>query len=429
MTEFFRDTLPNGLRVVTAEMPHLHSVEVACYLRVGGRDEDQRTAGISHFLEHILFRGTAEHPTSVELERAFEALGGTVNASTDAEITCYHSRLHPRHIEEGLGLFASMLRRPLIRDVEVERKVILEEALEDLNEQGEDISPDNLTSRLLWPGHPLSLPTIGTRHSISTLSREDLVRHHARYYSPRNLVIGIAGKVRREQVLDAVAAHFGNWEGAQVPSSAPVPLPAGDESPQAVWVRDSDSQVNLQLAFRLPGRHDPRNIPVRVLRRILSGGATSRLMLRLRETLGLTYNVEANLALFEDTGCLSVDVSLAPPNLLAGVKEILAVFEELRREPIGEEELQRVVRNYLFDLDFCQDHAEELANRYGWGEVVGYLRTIEADRREIAAVTPADLQAAAASLFLSSGLKAAVVGPFRKTDCSRLEKMLLEYGR
>ncbi len=429
MNEYYLATLANGLRVVTVEMPHLHSAEMACYVKVGGRNEELATAGISHFLEHMLFRGTGDYPTSLELEQAFEAIGGAVNAATDAETTCYHSRLHPERIAEGAALFASMLRRPLLIDLEIERRIILEEALEDLNERGEDVNPDNLTARLLWPGHPLSLPTIGSRDSIRAIGQQELRRHHAAHYTPANTVLVVAGAVRHAAVAAAVAAHFGDWQGPPAPSALLHPGSDGHDSPEAIWVRDSDSQINVQLAFRLPGRQSPHAVPLRVLRRVLSCGGTSRLMLRLREKLGLTYSIEANLSLFEECGCFSVDFSVAPENLTAAVAEVLAVLADLCHAPVGGEELDRVVRGYLYDLDFSRDHADEMTVRFGWGELVGYLRTLEADRREIAGTGAEALLATARELFVSGALKAAFAGPFRARDRKAVEKLLAGYRK
>ncbi|HEY7747025.1 MAG TPA: pitrilysin family protein [Desulfuromonadales bacterium] len=427
MNEYRKTTLANGLRVVTVEMPHLHSAEMACYVKVGGRNEDLATAGISHFLEHMIFRGTGDYPTSLELERAFEAIGGAVNAATDAESTCYHSRLHPERIAEGAALFASMLRRPLLADLEIERRIILEEALEDLNERGEEVNPDNLTARLLWPGHPLSLPTIGTRDSIRGLGPEALRRYHTAYYIPENTVLVVAGPVRHEAVTAAAAEHFGDWQGAVVPPTLLHPGSDGQGSPETIWVHDSDSQVSVQFAFRLPGRQSPHAVPLRVLRRILSGGGTSRLMLRLRETLGLTYSVEANLSLFEECGCFSIDFSVAPENLAEAAREVLAVLTEICREPVPEAELARVVRCYLYDLDFSRDHADDMTVRYGWGELVSYLRTLEDDRREITGADAETLLATARELFVPGALKVAFAGPFAAKDRKVVEKLLAGY--
>jgi predicted Zn-dependent peptidase len=427
MNEFYLDTLPNGLRVVTVEMPHLHSAEVICYVGVGSRFEAPERAGISHFLEHMVFRGTAEFADSLELERAFEAIGGAVNAATDAETTCYHSRVHPDQLDRGLEIFASMLLRPKLEDLEVERRIILEEASEDLNEQGEQISPDNLTAALLWPDLPLGMPTIGSRESIRAIDRAALLAYHHRHYTPANAVIAVTGRVRRSAVLDAVGQHFAAWQGSKPAPASSGLAGADDGGPESVWVHDSDSQVSLQFAFRLPGRESEHAVALRLLRRVLSWGGTSRLMLHLRERLGLTYNAEANLALYADCGVLAVDLAVNPENTVAAAREVLQVIAELCREPVPGEELQRVIQGYLFDLDFSMDHTEDLAVRYGWGTLVDYRRTLADDRRELAAATSSALLRSAGELLVPGALKVAVVGPWKKRDRKAVEKLLQEF--
>ncbi len=428
MDEFFLDTLANGLRVVTVEMPHLHSAEVVCYVGVGGRHEPSHLSGISHFLEHMVFRGTAEYAGSLELEQAFEAIGGAVNASTDSETTCYHSRVHPDHLGEGLALFASMLLRPKLGEIEVERRIILEEAMEDFNEEGTEISPDNLTARLLWPDLPLGQPTIGTSDSIGAIDIPALRRHLDLYYTPANTVLAVTGRVRRATVVAAVREHFEGWRGASPPPPAPGLAGPDAGGPEALWVRDSDSQVTLQFAFRLPGRDSSQALALRLLRRILSWGGTSRLMLQLREKLGLTYHVEANLALYQDCGCLSIDLAVTPEKVVTALDEVLKVVEVLCRAGVPAEELQRVVQGYLFDLDFSLDHTDDPAVRYGWGTLVDYRRTLVDDRRELAEVTSAQLQATALELLVPGALKVAIVGPWKQRDRKAAAKRLAAFG-
>ena len=429
MPEFQLERFPNGLRLLTVEMPHLHSAEMLCYVGVGSRYEAESAGGISHFLEHMLFRGTEDYPKSFCLEAAFEAIGGAVNASTDAEATCYHTRFHPDRLDPCAQLFASLLRRPLLQGIEVERRIIMEEALEDYNEQGVEINPDNLTSRLLWPGHPLSQPTIGTRASLAAMDVAALQHHHQTFYTPHNTVIAIAGAIEHTAAQRAVAAAFADWAGK------PAPLPPiwqepkeEKDGPESVWVHDSDSQVGVQLAFRLPGRNDARQMDLRVLRRLLTGGGTSRLLLRLREELGLTYSVDAALSLFAESGCLSIDLAVAPENLVEAVREVLNVLAEIRVLAISAEELERLQTGYLYDLDFSRDHTDEMATRYGWGELCGMLRTTEEDRRAVSALTAASLQRTAQELLTPQQLKMAIVGPFRRRDQKEIAALLNNYG-
>jgi len=425
MTEYYKDTLPNGLRLVTVEMPHLHSVEMVCHVGVGGRHERADKAGISHFLEHMLFRGTRDYPTGLALESAFEALGGTANAATDGETTCYHSRLHPDHVDEGAALFASLLRRTLLNDIDIERRIIIEEALEDVNEAGEEINPDNLTSRLIWPDHPLSLPTVGTHASVQNLTCDDLQQHLDSWYTPGNVVVAIAGRVTRARALAAVEAAFGDWQNRAVPAALPAPPPHND-GPLTVWTRDATSQVHLQLAFRVPGRKDSKTPALRLLRRILSG-SSARLMVRLREQLGLTYHAEANLGLYDDCGVFSIDLAVAPASLLQALQELLLMLDDLRNNPAGEEELQRVVRSFVYEQEFSLDQADSRAGRFGWGELVGYPMTLAEECRQVQSLTAAQVRDVAAGLLDPKALAIAFVGPFDTRQRKDVETLLAGY--
>ncbi len=424
MSRHDKRTLANGLRVVCIPQPHLHACEVSCYVGVGSRHEPDGQAGISHFLEHMLFRGTDEHPDSLDLEKGFEALGGGANAATDAETTCYFSRFHPDRVGDGLALFASMLQRPRLADIEIERRIILEEAQEDFNEQGREINPDSLMARLLWPGSSLARPTIGSPKTLAAIDEEMLRAHHRCFYTPANTVIAVAGKVDTEAVFAAAERHFGAWRGRQpepyVPDAAGRPV----SFRRSEWVEDSASQLAVQLALPLPGRRSEHGLRLRILRRILSGGVASRLMLRLREKLGLTYSIEANLTMLEEAGALVVDFMVVPENLPAAVREVCRVFAELCRQPVPDEEFRRIVDNYLFDLDFSLDHPDEMVVRYGWGELVGDVRDLDADRTALQSVTPADLSETLRACFDLRQLRLVVVGPFRPADRHAVEAEL-----
>lgn len=428
MNEFQKQTLENGLRIVTVEMPHLHCAEMVCYVGVGSRHEEESLSGISHFLEHMLFRGTADYPTSLELEHAFEKIGGAVNASTDAETTCYHTRLHPSKIREGTALFASMLRRPLFSAIETERRIILEEAMEDLNESGDLINPDTLTAHLLWPGHALSQPTIGTRETIETITLDDLRRHHATFYTPANMVLAVAGPVRHEDLVAVAKEELADWEGSPPPPTHLFTEGDDTTTPTSTWVHDSDSQISFQLAFRVPGRTDKRHLDLRMLRRILSWGGASRLIYRLREELGLVYSVEANLTLLQESGAFTIDLATSPENFTKSVQEVLTIIENLRRETVSQEEVTRAILNGHYALEFSRDQTDEMLTRFGWGETVGYLRTIEEDRRDMEGIDRETLRQTAIEAFTPATLKAVVVGPYGEKDRQTVERLLANFA-
>ncbi len=427
MPEYFIDTLANGVRLVTVPMPHLHSAELVCSLAVGGRCEAPELSGISHFLEHMIFRGTTEYATSIQLERAFEAIGGSVNASTDAETTCFHSRIHPDFLAEGVALFASMLLRPKFDEIDTERRIIMEEARDDFNEDGIQVNLDNLMMGLLWPNHPLGESLIGSSETLQGIDRAVLEEYYRSWYVPQNLVICACGPIVRSDFHALVEQQFGGWSVGEILPISPVAeqLPNATES---FWVQDSDSQISLQLAFRLPGRQDKRTLAIRLLRRILSSGGGARLSLRLREELGLTYSVEANCSLLDDTGYMAIDLSVAPENLLAAVTELLKVMVELREQKIPADELAAVVKSYQFDLEFSRDQSEAMAVRYGWGLQADYIRTLEQDCRELQCLTPEYLQQVAGELFSEKGMKLVVVGPWSEEDRQTVEKKLEGVG-
>jgi len=406
--------LPNGLRVVSIHMPHLHSAELALYLKVGGRNDPPGKGGLAHFLEHMLFRGTEEYPTSTEIETAFEAIGGAINASTDEESTCFFSRIHPDHVPEAVEILSSMILRPLLTDIEIEKKIIAEEALDDLSEKGEEINPHNLASRLLWPEHPLGDPTIGTLESIASFSGEDLHRHRDAYYLPGNAVLVAAGNFSHETLFDAATAHFAQWSGEHAPRI--LPPSENQHAPQCIFVSDSDSQAHLQVSFRSVARSDGRIMALRLLRRILCGSGSARLHLTLRERLGIVYSVDANIAAYEETGYFSIELSTATENLRTAVAEVLAELGRIAASGVTADELERVRKVYFYELDFSRDSCFEMQTRFGWGELMDIVREIEDDSQQAAALTVEALQSVASELFKPSNLNLVVVGAWGEQE-------------
>jgi predicted Zn-dependent peptidase len=423
----FLDTLINGLRVVSVEMPHLHSAELAIYLKVGGRNDPPGKEGLSHFLEHILFRGTAEFPSSLAIESAFEIIGGAPNAATDAESTYFYSRVHPERIKRGMEIFASMVMKPLLSGIDIEKRIIMEEAREDLNEQGDEVNPDTIVSRLLWPRHPLGMPTVGTLESIAAIDRSDLEEHLGNFYVPSNAVVVVSGPIKQCDVLAAALECFGQWQDDGVRPTFPVT--ARQHSPQIRCVQDSDSQMNLQVAFLGFPRNDSRFMALRFLRRILAGGGSSRLHLRLREELGIIYSVDGMIGAYDETGCLAFDLSTAPDTLIRAVETALEELLRIAFEPVPDEELERIRNSYIFDLEFSRDSAYEMGGRYGWGELMGVVRNIEDDQSEARHVGYADIQNTARALFVPENLRLVAVGPWKRGMKKRLREVVRRYAQ
>ena len=416
--------LENGLRVVSVILPHLHSLELAVYIKVGGRNDPYQRSGLSHFLEHMLFRGTDEYASSLEIEAAFEELGGSVNAATDVDSTCYYARIHPANAEKGLLILASMLLRPRLEGIELERRIICEEALEDLNEDGLVISPDLVMGQMLWPDHPLGSPTVGTLENIALISENDLRKHLTSWYLPINSVIVAAGPHEHETVVKAARKSFGSWERRSLPPADPFPLKTAD-GPIASFVQDADSQVTVQLACRSYRRNDPRITYLKVLRRILAGGGCSRLHLALRERLGMVYSVDMAIGAYDETGCLTTDLATAPANIEQVLATILEEQNRLCSEVMPDErELDRVRTSYLADLDFSRDSVSEMTARFGWGTLMGAMRSIDEEQRMIENVTWSQLRETACELFRPDNRYLAVIGPVDGIDQQKIRLML-----
>jgi predicted Zn-dependent peptidase len=422
----FTHTLLNDLRVVCVEMPHLHAAELAVYVKVGSRNDPPGKTGLSHFLEHMLFRGTEDFTSSLEIENAFEAIGGAPNAATDAESTCYYSRIHPDHVRRGMEIFASMLLRPLLSGIEIEKRIITEEAREDLNEEGHEINPDTIASRLLWPRHPLGLPTIGTLESINGISRDDLTSHLQTYYCPNSAVVVVSGPVRSHEVFATSEAVFGPWRQGKIPQTLPVPM--RHTAPRMGLVHDSDSQMNLQLAFLGISRGDDRFTALRLLRRVLAGGGSSRLYLRLREELGIIYSVEASIGSYDETGCFTIDLSTAPETLAQAIEVTLAELTKIVTEPVPAAELDRVRQSYIFDLEYSRDSAYEMGGRFGWGELMNVVRSIEEDQHDARATSAEDITAIARAVFTPENLRLVAVGPWKSGMKKRVRGLVAGYA-
>lgn len=415
--------LSNGLRVVSVPLPHLHSVELAVYIKVGARNDPPHRSGLSHFLEHMLFRGTAEFGSSLEIEAAFEELGGSVNAATDADSTCFYARIHPAHAEQGLAILASMVLRPKLEGVELERRIIGEEALEDLNEAGVVTNPDLVMGGLIWPGHPLGGATVGSLDDIARIGRDDLLEHLARWYVPANAVVVVAGPHDPQVMTAAVQRCFNQWEQRPCPATLPV-SPQNPATTRLAMVQDPDSQVTVQLAFPAFQRDDTRITSLKVLRRLLAGGGCSRLHLALREQLGLVYAVESAIGAYDETGCITIDFSTAPENLAT---VLAATLDELKRvvdEEIPAQELERVRTAYLADLDYSRDSVTEMGARYGWGTLMGVVHSIDNDQGLVRAVTAGQLQLVARELFRPDNRFLAVIGPLAGIKRQEIERLL-----
>ena len=404
-----RETLPNGLRILVSEMPETRSVSLAVYVGVGSRVEDRTNSGTAHFLEHILFKGTAKRPAAQDISQAIEGVGGVVNASTDKEVTVFWSRMVARHYLLALDVIADMIRAPLLRpaDVDQERKVVLEE-LRMYRDQASD-RVHGIIDELLYPNHPLGWETAGKEKVVAALTPDALRGFMDRAYAPDRTVIALAGRLDAAEAMTAVRAHFGDMSRREALRSRPAPAPS---RVQAKHVVKRGEQAHLCVGWRGVPQAHPDRYALDILNAVLGEGMSSRLFVELREKRALAYDVHSYGTNYVDAGHLVIYAGVAPASAGEALAVALDQVARLRDEPVGEAELVHV-------RDFAKGRIElRLEDTRGvsaWlaGQemLLGRVRTVDELCAIIDSVGPADIQRVARQYLRPELAYVAAVGP------------------
>jgi predicted Zn-dependent peptidase len=413
-----KERLDNGLTVVTVELPHLHSASVVMYARTGSRYEDARDNGLSHFLEHMLFRGTERLPDAYALNHAIEALGGTLYAETGRDYSLYQISLHPESLVEGIRLFGEIFQAPAFSDLEVERRIVLEEMLEDHDDDGRLINIDDIARLAVWPDHPLGYRITGPYENVERFSAADVRRHFARNYGARNMVLALSGAVDREAVMPVVRRAMG-----ALPSGEPrlvEPPPESQREPRLINVQREGSQTSVQVLFRALPERDPDFPALIALGRVVDDGMSTRLHRRIVDELGLAYYVSGSLEPFIDAGLYEIDGTSIHENAPELVAESLRLLAALRDEPPAQAELDKGARRYRWDLEASFDDPDAMAGWMGGTELFNGPLTLEQKVARVKSVTPADVQRVAQRLFRRERLTVTCVGALAK----KLEKQV-----
>jgi predicted Zn-dependent peptidase len=422
----FRDLLPNGLRLSTVETPHLHSAVVAVYVRAGARYETPRTNGLSHFVEHMLFRGSGAYPTSFLLNRAIEERGGTLYAETGRDYSLYHVALRPRDVAVAMDILGDLFAAPTFRDIELERPIILEEILEDLDDRGRNVNIHDISRAVAWQGHPLGFPVIGPARNVRRFTTGDVRRHFRQLYGARNMALCVAGRVKREVVRALAARSFARVPaGRRVEPRGAVVKPDG---PRIRFVTDEGSQVQVQLVFHALAESDRSFPALATLMRLLDDGMSTPLHYRVCDQKGLAYHVSAGIEPLHDAALVEVDAACSPENLAALVQEILAILRELQTQPVAAAELEKAKRRYVGDLEAGFDDLDGLCGWFGGTELFFRPYSHLERARRVQRVTAGDVMQVARQVFQPDRLTAVTVGPVKGTAATAVRGMLKKFG-
>ena len=422
----FKDYLINGLTVVVAEQPHIHSIELGMFVRSGLRFENIINNGISHFIEHMLFRGNSTFPNSYLLNREFELIGRDLRASTMSDHTYFGFSPHIANLNRAMDLFSEFFIDPTFPEIELERGIILEECLEDLNEKGVDVDINNLACKLLYPEDALARPTIGTEDSIKNIRVEDLKSHYAQFYTPENMILVVAGCVDHKIFFDCAKKYFSRLVGNDsiMANHFDKPLSETQEQPALLFQHDSDSQIQLQICFRGVSYNHQDYFIATLISRLFDDGVTSRLQKILREEKGLVYSVECRTTSLPDTGTIDFDVSVRSEKVVE-VAEIL--FDEIKKfilTGVSEDELGLVKKRYGYDLDYELDDPYRQIMRHGFCHLYSTEFTLEEEREKISQITPLDILNVARDIFVPEKLNFVLVGPYTLELKTRLQELV-----
>lgn len=405
------DHLPSGLTLVTEEMTEARSVSIGFWVGTGSRDEDPSFAGSSHFLEHLLFKGTDDRSASAIAE-AVDEVGGDFNAFTTKEYTSFYIRLLAENVDLGLDILSDIMWRPALRaeDLDAERQVILDEILMHADEPADEAAEQS--SAVLFPDHPLGREVLGTEESVVAMTSERIRAFFEEHYLPGNMVVAVAGDLDHDRFAEGLAQRAGTGVGGTTPVRTP---PDGRVEPLRV-TRRSTEQAHVVLALRSVDRNHPSRYALAVLNHVLGGGLSSRLFQEIRERRGLAYSVWSERVAYNDAGFLSVGLGTAPehvPEVLDIVTDQLAA---LGASGITDRELTIAKGNLRAEtLLACEDSGARMS-RIGAGMLLhGEVLTIDDVLARVEALTSEDIHEAARHL-VASPRTLSVVGPFDESD-------------
>lgn len=404
-------TLPNGLRVLSASMPHTRSVSVSFYVGAGSRYETKPVAGLSHFVEHMLFKGSAARPTAKSISEAVDRVGGILNGGTDRETTVYYVKASRPHFGLALDLLVDMLRRPIMdpAELEKERKVIIEELAMVGDSPAQQV--DVLLDELLWPDQPLGWDVAGTEETVANLPEAAVHDYFASQYVPNNVVLSVAGAITHDEVVQAAVAHMGDWTGGSPQSWHRAAPPCA--GPRVKVEYKKTEQAHISLAVPGVSNQHPDRHAVDLLSVILGEGMSSRLFMELREERSLCYDVHSFTSHYLDTGAFSVYAGVDPKRATDAVSAILEQLA-LTRDRVPEDELLKAKELTKGRLLLRMEDTRAVSGWIGAQEMLtSHVRTVDEVVDAVEAVTVDDLRRVADELFRTDRLTMAVVGPFR----------------
>ncbi len=402
-----REVLPNGLTLITEEMQHIRSVSIGIWIKTGSRDEDLQWNGISHFIEHMVFKGT-KNRSAEDIARQVDSIGGNMDAFTAKECVCFNVKVLDEHMPIAMDVLSDLVLNPVfdVQDIGRERGVILEEI--KMDEDNPDYLVHEIFTQNFWKDHPLGKPILGTKDTVKKFEREPVLDFYKQRFAPGNLIICAAGHLQHEQFVDLVRKHFGDMK----------PMSNGFYSSQPkvvsrIILRNKKALEQVQICVGVPSHpiaHEKRHASY-ILNTLLGGGMSSRLFQNIRERQGLAYAIYSDLSPYRDTGCLSVYAGTSRESAAKVVRSVVSEFRKLKSDAVSGEELRRakdqLKGSLMLSLESSTARMSNLARQEMYFD---RFYTLDELIEKIESVTAEELQGLANEFFQTDSIAVTVLG-------------------
>jgi predicted Zn-dependent peptidase len=411
-----RKVLPNGLTIITEQMQHIRSASIGIWLQTGSRDEDPESNGISHFIEHMVFKGT-KHRTAEEIARQVDSIGGNMDAFTAKECICFNVKVLDEHVPIALDILSDLVLNPVFdaQDITRERGVILEEI--KMDEDNPDYLVHEIFTQNFWKDHPLVKPILGTKDTVKRFERNAVLDAYAHRFAPGNIIVSAAGNLDHDRFVELVSKHFEQMKPRKngFHSSAPKIV-------SRIILRNKKALEQVQLCIGVPSHpiaHEKRHAGY-ILNTLLGGGMSSRLFQNIRERQGLAYSIYSDLNPYRDTGCLAVYVGTSRESAVKVVHSVVDEFRKLKSEAVPEEELRRAKDQLKGSLMLSLESSTARMSNLARQEMY-FDRFYDLDEliEKIEAVTVEDLQGLANEFFQAESVAVTALGNLTGLKLSR----------
>ncbi|HEV2021858.1 MAG TPA: pitrilysin family protein [Terriglobales bacterium] len=411
-----RQTLPNGLTILTEEMQHVRSVSIGVWVKSGSRHEEAEANGISHFVEHMVFKGTTTR-SAADIARQIDSIGGNMDAFTSKEYICFNAKVLDEHLPIALDVVSDMVLNPVFDSQEItrERGVVLEEI--KMDEDNPDYLVHEIFTQNFWRDHPLGQPILGTKETVRRFEQPLLREYYQKAFNPGNLIVSVAGHLDHQQLVELVSQRFEHLKPARNGFHQVAP-----KTSSRIILRNKRELEQVQICIGVPSLHiaDCRRYASAVLNTLLGGGMSSRLFQNIRERQGLAYAIFSELSPYRDTGCLSVYAGTSLESTTRVVESVMGEFRELKANPIPEDEVRRakdqLKGSLMLGLESTTARMSNLARQemyfdrfFGLDEILDGIESVTAE----------DLQGLAQEFFRPEAVAVTVLGSLEDLKITR----------